>query len=237
MPDIEFGRNGALATGYLAVPASGQGLAAIVLQERWGLDTHIKSVCDRLATEGFFALAPDLRRGQTITPSGESRVNFSLDDAQQTLVVSVEHLLSISAVEGLGVGALGFGYGGGLAICAAAQYPQIAATVAYYGILPDGAPDYPRIAGPVLGHYGTADIFISLKDAKALELAIRRAGVEVEFEKYTGAGHAFFNDTSPLGTYDASAADRSWRRSVSFLTATLNPSRSPADTYTEQWDA
>ena len=96
---------------------------------------------------------------------------------------AVERLLSTPGVQGPGVGALGFGLGGGLAVCAAASCPQVAATVTYYCILPRGNPDFTQITGPILGHFGTADIFISLKEAKALEMDIRTAGVNVEFDK------------------------------------------------------
>jgi Dienelactone hydrolase family len=51
MPDIEFPTSAGTAPGYLAVPTSKSGPAKIVLQEWWGLDNHILSVCDRLATE------------------------------------------------------------------------------------------------------------------------------------------------------------------------------------------
>ncbi len=64
MPDIEFPTSAGTAPGYLAVPAGEQGPATIVLQEWWGVDEHIRSICDRFAAEGFFALAPDLYPGR-----------------------------------------------------------------------------------------------------------------------------------------------------------------------------
>ena len=60
----------------------------------------------------------------------------------------------------------------------------------------------------MLGHFGTADDFVAVDDAKALEKEIADAsGQPVEFEFYEGAGHAFFNDTNRLGTYDKDAAE------------------------------
>src|SRR5450759_587476 len=72
MPDIEFPTSAGTAPGYLAVPAGERGPATIVLQEWWGLDEHIRSVCDRFAAEGFFALAPDLYRGDSTTQPSEA---------------------------------------------------------------------------------------------------------------------------------------------------------------------
>jgi len=224
MPDIDFPTSAGLAPGYVAVPASGRGPATIVLQEWWGLDDHIRSVCDRLASEGFFALAPDLYRGATTAEPSKAEqkmMALSMDQAEQEMRGAAEFLVSQAGVEGLGVGAIGFCLGGGLSLWAAATCPQIAAAVTYYYVMPHGKPDFRDIKGPVLGHFGTADAFISLKAAKALEAELRTAGVDVTFEKYTGAGHAFFNDTNRLGTHDATAALRSWERSVGFLRSAL----------------
>ena len=61
---VSFASNGETANGYLALPATGSGPGVLVLQEWWGLVPQIKRVCDRLADEGFVALAPDLYRGE-----------------------------------------------------------------------------------------------------------------------------------------------------------------------------
>ncbi len=224
MPEVEFPTRAGIAVGYLAVPEAQRGPATIVLQEWWGLDDHIRSVCDRLATEGFFALAPDLYGGETTTQPSEAEqmmMALSMDQAEQDMCAAAEFLASQSGVEGPGVAALGFCLGGGLSLWAAASCPRIAAAATYYYVMPHGKPDFTRIRGPVLGHFGTADAFITLKEAKALEAELRSAGVDVTFDKYTGAGHAFFNDTDRLGTYDATAAQRSWERTVGFLRGAL----------------
>jgi carboxymethylenebutenolidase len=224
MPDIEFPTSAGTAPGYLAVPPAEHGPATIVLQEWWGLDDHIRSVGDRLATEGFFALAPDLYRGESTSQPSEAEekmMALSMDQAEQDMRGAVEFLASEPGVQGPGVGAVGFCLGGGLALWAAATCPQIAAAVTYYYVMPHGKPDFTKIKCPVLGHFGTADGFITLKDAKTLETELHTAGVNVTFDKYTGAGHAFFNDTNRLGTYDADAAQLSWERTLTFLRAAL----------------
>jgi carboxymethylenebutenolidase len=224
MPDIEFSTSSGTAPGYLATPASGSGPATIVLQEWWGVDGHIRSICDRLAEEGFFALAPDLFRGETTTQPSEAEqkmMALSMEQAEQDMCGAADYLTSQPGVEGPGVGAVGFCLGGGLAVWAAAACPQITAAVTYYYVMPHGKPDFTQIKGPVLGHFGTADEFVSVDDAEALEAEIRDAGAEVTFEFYQGAGHAFFNDTNRLGTYDKAHAEASWQRTVSFLRSGL----------------
>jgi carboxymethylenebutenolidase len=227
MPDIEFQTSDGSAPGYLAVPAGESGPATIVLQEWWGLDEHIRSVCDRLAAEGFFALAPDLFRGETTTQPSEAEqkmMALSMDQAEKDMCGAAGFLKSQPGVQGAGVGAVGFCLGGGLSVWAAATCPEIAAAVSYYYVMPHGKPDFSGIKGPVLGHFGTADEFVPVQAAKSLESELREAGVDVSFHFYDDAGHAFFNDTNRLGTYDAENAALSWERTVDFLHSALTPS-------------
>ena len=76
----------------------------------------------------------------------------------------------------------------------------------------------------MLGHFGTADEFVPLEQAEALEAELRDAGVDVTFHHYEGNGHAFFNDVDRLGNYDPAAAQASWERTVSFLRRALTSS-------------
>jgi carboxymethylenebutenolidase len=224
MPDIEFPTSDGSAPGYLAVPAGEHGPAIIVLQEWWGLDEHIRSLCDRFAAEGFYALAPDLYRGETTAQPSEAEqkmMAMSMDQAEKDMCGAAAYLASQPGVDGSGVGAVGFCLGGGLAIWAAANCPNIAAAVSYYYVMPHGKPDFSKIEGPVLGHFGTADEFIPLEDARKLEAELTDAGVDTTFEYYDGAGHAFFNDTNRLGTYDPEHAELSWQRTASFLRSAL----------------
>jgi len=224
MPDIEFPTSAGTSPGYLAMPAGERGLATIVLQEWWGLDDHVRSICDRFAAEGVFALAPDLFRGETATEPSEAQqkmMALSMDQAEKDMCGAADFLQAQPGFEGKGVGSVGFCLGGGLSVWAAATCPNIAAAVAYYYVMPHGKPDFTKIAAPVLGHFGTADEFIPLEASHGLESELREAGVETTFHYYDGAGHAFFNDTNRLGTYDEAQAQVSWDRTVSFLRSAL----------------
>jgi carboxymethylenebutenolidase len=226
MPDIEFPTSAGASPGYLAVPANERGPATIVLQEWWGVDEHIRSVCDRFAAEGFFALAPDLYRGETTAQPSEAQqkmMALSMPEVEKEMCGAAGYLLSQPGVEGTRVGSVGFCLGGGLSLWAAATCPEVSAAVTYYYVNPHGKPDFAQISGPVLGHFGTADEFIPHEEAQALEGELRNAGVDVTFQYYEGNGHAFFNDSDRLGTYDAGAAERSWERTISFLRSTLGP--------------
>jgi carboxymethylenebutenolidase len=224
MPEVEFESNGGTASGYLAVPEGGQGLATVVLQEWWGLEAHIKDVCDRFALEGFLALAPDLYRGKTTEQPDQAQqlmMALSMDQAEKDMRGAVDFLAAHEGFQGDGVGSVGFCLGGGLSVWAASANPKVGAVVSYYYVMPHGKPDFSKIRAPVLGHFGEEDEFVSVDDAKALEKEMRDAGVDARFEFYPGAGHAFFNDTNRLGTYDEEAADRSWARTLGFFRENL----------------
>jgi carboxymethylenebutenolidase len=224
MPDIEFPTSAGATPGYLASPAGGSGPATIVMQEWWGLDDHIRSICDRFAAEGFFALAPDLYRGETTEQPSEAQqkmMALAMDQVEQDMCGAANYLQAQDGFEGNGVGSVGFCLGGGLSVWAAATCPNITAAVSYYYVMPHGKPDLTAIKGPVQGHFGTADEFIPLEDAQALESDLREAGVDTTFHYYEGAGHAFFNDTNRLGTHDPGLTAVSWERTVDFLRSAL----------------
>lgn len=225
MPEVEFPANGSTAKGYLAEPAE-EGPGVVVLQEWWGVDEHIRDVCDRFASEGFVALAPDLFHGETTDQPSEAEqkmMALDMDDAVKEMRGAVQHVAQHEKCNG-NVGVVGFCLGGGLAAHAAAASDDVGATVIFYYVMPHGKPDFSQIDGPVLGHFGTGDDFISVDDANALEEEIRSAGNEVEFHYYDGAGHAFFNDTDRLGTHDPEHARNAWERTIDFFKRHLSRS-------------
>ncbi|MBV9923023.1 MAG: dienelactone hydrolase family protein [Pseudonocardia sp.] len=219
--NVAFPSNSHTAHGYLAVPGSGSGPGVIVIQEWWGLTSHIKDVTDRLAAEGFVALAPDLFGGATTHDSDEAgrlMTELPVDGAARDLAGAVDFLLGHEAVTSSKVGAIGFCMGGGFVVVLAAQQgDRIGAAVPFYGVLKEDFPDLSGITAPVQGHFGEDDSFTSPDAARGLAERIRsESGVEPELFFYP-AGHAFFNDENLLGTYDEEQADLAWQRAVAFL--------------------
>ena len=70
-------------TGYLALPAGGAGPGILVLHAWWGLTDHVRGVCDRLAGEGYVALAPDLFEGRIATEVAEAEKGLKEADANE----------------------------------------------------------------------------------------------------------------------------------------------------------
>jgi carboxymethylenebutenolidase len=223
--NVSFASNGGHAHGYLATPASGSGPGVIVIQEWWGLTDHIASVADRLAAEGFVALAPDLYGGKTTHDSDEAgslMMSLPVDQAARDLAGAVDYLLANSAVTGTKVGAVGFCMGGGFVLALAAQQgDHIAAAVPFYGVGPAVPDSYAGVRAAVQGHYAENDDFFPVDQARAQAEQIRNeSGAEVEYFYYP-AGHAFHNDENTLGTYDKEQADLAWSRTVGFLKSKL----------------
>jgi carboxymethylenebutenolidase len=210
-------------SAYLALPASGRGPGVVVVQEWWGLVDHIRDVCDRLAREGFVALAPDLYRGeQTGDPDEASRLMMDLEipRAVDDLAGAVGWLLRHDAVDGSGVGCIGFCMGGQLALAAACGNERIAAVVDCYGIHPNVTPDYSTLRAPVFGIFAENDDFIPPERARALESELQAAGVRARVNVHVGVQHAFMNDSRP-DVYDAPSADEAWNELLAFLRAEL----------------
>src|SRR3954451_18327763 len=228
---VDFKSNGDTARGYLAVPASGSGPGVIVVQEWWGLNPQIKGVADRLAEEGFAALAPDLYHGELaehdeMDKAGHLMSSLPEDRAARDMSGAVDYLAGHDAVAGDGIGAVGFCMGGGLVLRLGTLRPdKVKAVVPFYGVAgfdDEGHPDWSKLAASVQGHYAEEDGFFPADKALALANGLRGLGKDVELFVYPGTGHAFANETNALGTYDAEAAQLAWERTVMFLREKLS---------------
>ncbi|MGH7276124.1 MAG: dienelactone hydrolase family protein [Candidatus Rokuibacteriota bacterium] len=214
---VEFQTNGTKTSGYLATSASGKGPGIIVIQEWWGLVGHIKKVCDRFATEGFTALAPDMYHGRTASEPDEAGKLFmalNIAQAEQDLRGAAAYLAGHSSTKKLG--AVGFCMGGQLAVFAATLNPSVGACVNFYGIHPNVKPDYSKLSGPVLGLFAEKDGFVTPQVAKDTDAAIKKAGKRSEINIYPGVDHAFFNDER-ADVYNKAAAADAWKRTLAFF--------------------
>ncbi len=210
-------------------PAAGeQGAGGIVLaHEIFGAGSYIRSRAADLARAGFVvdvpvlffressqavpADAPDLlERGMALAAATD------WDTAVGDLCATAEHLSLDTAGP---VTLLGFCYGGGLAYAstaadAASGAGAVSALVSYYGsALPTLT--HLEVDVPSLHHFGTADAYIPLDQARAIEEHVRAVRSPVEFDYYEGAGHAFDNPLPLFHHPEASAA--AWERTLAFL--------------------
>jgi len=221
--DITFSSGGDAVSAYRAVPAAGHGPGVLVIQEWWGMVPHIRDVCDRLAREGFVALAPDLYRGETGSEpdaAGRLMMNLEIPRALGDLDAAVAELLNTHAVDGAKVGVVGFCMGGQLALAIGCHSARVAAVVDFYGIHPNVALDLARLSAPVLAVFAERDEFISAETVASLSRDLQAAGVRASVRTLAGAQHAFMNDSRP-DVYDAAAAAEGWSALLAFLRAEL----------------
>ncbi len=225
--NVEFATNGSTTRGYLAA-GEGAGPGLIVIEEWWGLVSHIEDVCDRFAAEGFTALAPDLFDGKTVPnsePDEAQRQMMALrvPQAAKQLSGAVDYLVGHPSVRGHGVGVVGFCMGGGLALWLGTLRPdQVRAVVPFYGLIawPDVQPDWDRLTASVEGHYGEEDDLATPDLPREIESQLTERGRDVRIFFYPNVGHAFFNDTRPEA-YDEDSARQAWVRTLEFLRAKL----------------
>jgi carboxymethylenebutenolidase len=218
--------------GYFARPGgTGPFPAILVYIEAYGLNGHFRALTERLAAEGFAALTPDLFDGATYDyadlPGAIAHLKRLGDD---TVVQATERALAWLAerpeVDAGAVAVTGFCLGGRLAFLASAALPaRFRAAAAFYGggigPLADafGRPTLlervPAIEAPLLLWYGGDDAFIRPDEHGRLAEALSRAGKQFTMTVFPGVTHGFFCDERP--SYDARAAERSWRATLAFF--------------------
>jgi len=221
---------------YLARPtAPGPHPGVIVFMEVFGVNHHIRAVTDRVAGEGYVALAPDvfhrtapgielgyddagLKRG--IELMSKTTASEALADTKAALAA----LQARPDVDGRGAGVMGFCFGGHLTYLAACELPFAAAASYYGGGVAVGAPGgeapptidrTPGITGRILCFFGEKDDYIPLDQAEKIRAALAAAGVRHEVVIYPGVGHGFHCDERP--SYDRTAADDAWRRTTALF--------------------
>jgi carboxymethylenebutenolidase len=200
----------------MARPAGATGPlpAVLVVHENRGLNPYIEDVVRRVAKAGYLALGPD-----GLTPLGgypgnddEGReMQRSLDGAKlmADFFAAFEFLRDHEGSTGK-VGAVGFCYGGGVCNALAVAYPDLAASVPFYGRQP-AAEDVPAIRAPLMIHYAGLDDRIN-EGWDAYSQALRAAQIEFTVHFYPNVQHGFHNDTTPR--YDEAAATLAWERTL-----------------------
>lgn len=203
--------------GYLAIPEGGAGPGVIVLHAWWGLTPFFKRLCDRFATAGFVAFAPDLNNGKIAGTIEEAEQIMTERDGELTQTVTtnaIEQLRANAPVQGNTIGVVGFSLGASWALHLSTYAPdEIAAVVLFYGT--DNV-DVARASAAFLGHYAEHDEWEPREGVEQLEADMRAAGREVTFFMYPGATHWFFEDDRQ-DAYNPDAAQLAWERTVTFL--------------------
>jgi carboxymethylenebutenolidase len=230
---------------YVSEPAGTPKGGLVVVHEVWGLVRHTKDVADRFAAEGYVAVAPDLLSGAGGVPDLSGELQEAAFDPQQrsnaqprlrkhmapmrspeyakhavaALRVCFDHLEGVPGLAGR-VAATGFCLGGTYTFSLAVAEPRLRAAVPFYGHAEFKDAELRAINCPVLAFYGEQDSAL-MEELPGLKHRMAAAGLDFEAVVYPGTGHAFFNDTNRY-TYNAEAAEDSWRRTLAFLERSLS---------------
>jgi carboxymethylenebutenolidase len=202
----------------------------LVFMEIFGINTHIRDVVERVAREGYVALAPDyfhrtgpgaeygyddggFAKGMALL--GALKADEMISDARDSLA----WLRDRSDVRGDRIGAMGFCIGGHMTYLIACE-SDVAAAASFYGggiAAPQGPGGAPatigrtgKIKGRILCLFGAEDSFIPLDQVEAIKAALAEQGVRHDTVVYEGADHGFFCDQR--GTYHEKAAADAWER-------------------------
>ncbi len=226
--------------GYLARPDDGEARSAIlVFMEIFGINAHIRDVAQRLAREGYVALAPDYfhRTGPGVeyeyNEEGMGRGMALLEALQADEMISdvnaaIGWLDTRADVQSDRVGAIGFCIGGHMAYLSACE-TSVCCVASFYGggvaapAGPGGAESTigrtQRIKGRILCLFGEKDGYIPSDQVEAIVAALKGAGVNHETVVYPGADHGFFCDQRE--SYQAAAATDAWDRVKALFAAEL----------------
>ena len=203
-------------SAYRADPAGTPKAAVVVIQEIFGVNSHIRAVCDRFAEQGYVAVAPAIF--DRVAPNFQS--GYSADDVANArkFVASPDWdaflrdtQAAINSVKDVGpVGIIGFCLGGSIAFLAATRLSGIKAAIGYYGgAVARNADEKPKV--PTQLHYGEKDTGIPLSDVEI----VRTKRPDVEVFVYEGAQHGF--NCNERASYDKASADVARGRSLDFF--------------------
>lgn len=207
--------DGAKVAAYRSEPVGTPRGGLVVVQEVFGVNRHVRSVCDGFAEDGYLAIAPALfDRYQKGVDWGYTPDDITRGRAMRARADTAAALLDVEAARAAAAAAgnvavVGYCWGGLIAWLAAAHVRGLAGAITYYGGgMPDAVGERPHC--PVLGHFGKHDPHIPLDGVEAL--AAEHSAVQVFIYE---AGHGFNCDERD--SFNAAAAKLARERTLAFL--------------------
>ncbi|MBM3943249.1 MAG: dienelactone hydrolase family protein [SAR202 cluster bacterium] len=230
--DIKVGRQ--TMEGYLTQPeAQGRYPAVLVIQEIWGVNSHIQSVTERFPSKGYVGLAPAMfhREGRMTIGLHEefdtalARLGRCTDaNIVADVQAAVDYLKAQPFVLPDRIGIVGFCFGGRVSYLAACSVKDLKASVVYYGgriLQPLGgtgpAPieQTSKITVPILGMFGEDDQNPTPTDVGRIQGELTQHHKTHEFHMYPGCGHGFHCDARP--SYRPEAARDAWTKTMAWF--------------------
>ncbi len=208
---------------YLSLPAGAKPPlpGVVVIHEWWGLNEHIMHWADRLAADGYAAIAPDLYHGRVATTPDDAMSAMKAvndDEARATLVAAHAFLGKDPRIGATRTGSIGWCFGGKHSLELALDEPALDAVVVYYGHVTTDAKRLEALKAPLLGIFANKDQSIPPSMVDEFDAALTKDGKAHTVLRFD-ADHAFANPSGPR--YDAPAAEKAWRAARDFLARQL----------------
>ena len=202
-------------SAYADAPKSGTGPGVLVLHSWFGLTEQVKDLCNRLADEGFTALAPDLL-GEVATDA-EHGEQLLMEADPNELVLGVQScadaLRRMPATPDGPIMVVGFSMGASLGLWLSEREPDtVSAVAAYYGTQ---SIDFTATRSRYLFHLAHEDPMIDADELALMEASLGLADRPIEIHRYDGVEHFFAEPGTP--NHDVEATEAAWQRTVEFL--------------------
>lgn len=210
--------------GYLAVPQGEGPFPALVLIHEWnGLTDRVRQLADDFATEGYVTLAADLFQGQVGQNPDENRALMAAAEPGviPNLNAAVRYLKDRSDVTGQ-VGAMGWCYGGGVALSFGLDGENHEATAIFYGRLVEDPEVLAHMDHEVYGTFARLDQGPPPESVERFEEALRSAGIENDLHIYDDVNHGFWLRVDGEVELRGAPALDAWQRLKAYLERTLS---------------
>lgn len=231
---VDINVDGQTMEGYLTQPeAEGRYPAVIVIQEIWGVNSHIQSVTDRLPSQGYVGLAPAMfhREGrmtiglyEEMQPAVARMSNCNDAGIVADVQAAVAYLKAQPFVDPERIGIVGFCFGGRVSYLSACAVPDLKAATVFYGgrilqsLNSDGPSPLEQTANcniPVLGLFGEEDQNPTPEDVATIAAEMQKQGKTHQFHIYPGCGHGFHCDGR--SSYRPEAAQDAWGKTIAWF--------------------
>lgn len=224
--DIAYVEGSPETVGYVSVPEGEGPFGAVILIHEWdGLVDRIRQTADALADEGYVALAADLYAGRTGSSRDENMALVQEAQANPEAMIAnldaaVAWLRARDDVTGR-VGAMGWCFGGGVALSFGLDGAEHEATAMFYGNLLDDPERLAALDHEVYGTFAELDGGIPPEQVEAFVTALDAAGVENDVHVYDGVGHGFWLKVDQDPEARTGPARDAWQRLRAYLSRTL----------------
>ena len=214
------------ATGYLALPKGAGPQGSVILIHEWnGLTDRIREVADAMAAEGYIALAADLYSGRTGSNPRENMalVRETLAEPEtliENLDAAADYLKGRPDSTGK-IAAIGWCYGGGVALSFALGGVRHNGTAIFYGRLLDDPEQLKKIAHEVYGTFAGQDRSISVDAVNRFVAALRAAGIPNDVHIYDSVDHGFWLHVDANPELRSAPALDAWTRLQRYLARTI----------------